>query len=164
MPIVIADTGPLNYLVQIGAIELLPKLFGTIVIPAAVYDELAHPLTPTGVRDWIARGVSWLEVRPNPDSGSDNPAFRSLDSGERAAIALAGVIGADLILMDDRGGVAFARSQGFAVTGTLGVLDLAAQHGLINLFEAFTRLKSTTFHYRQGLLDALLSQPHNHEK
>jgi predicted nucleic acid-binding protein len=50
------------------------------------------------------------------------------------------------------------RSQGFLVTGTLGVLDLAARRGLIDLAEAFTRLKSTTFHYRQGLLDALLAR------
>ena len=54
--------------------------------------------------------------------------------------------------------VAFARVQGFAVTGKPGVLDLAAQRGLIDPVEAFTRLKATTFHYRQGLLDALLAQ------
>ncbi len=44
------------------------------------------------------------------------------------------------------------------MTGTLGVLDLAARRELINLIEAFTRLKATTFHYRQGLLDAFLAQ------
>jgi predicted nucleic acid-binding protein len=44
------------------------------------------------------------------------------------------------------------------VTGTLGVLDLAAQRGLIDLAQAFTRLKATSFRYRQGLLDALLAQ------
>jgi predicted nucleic acid-binding protein len=80
------------------------------------------------------------------------------------AIALADAIDADLILMDDRDGVTFARAQGFAVTGTLGVLDLAAQRGLIDLVQAFTRLKATTFHYRQGLLDALLAQQPNEKK
>lgn len=60
--------------------------------------------------------------------------------------------------MDDRDGVAFARTQGFAVTGTLGVLDLASRRGMVDLVEAFTRLKATTFHYRQGLLDALLAR------
>jgi predicted nucleic acid-binding protein len=44
------------------------------------------------------------------------------------------------------------------VTGTLGVLDLAARRGLIDLAEAFARLKATSFHYRQGLLDALLAR------
>ena len=43
---VVADTGPLNYLVQINAVDLLPKLFGRIIVPAAVHDELRHPRTP----------------------------------------------------------------------------------------------------------------------
>jgi predicted nucleic acid-binding protein len=157
MRVVVADTSPLNYLVQIDAVDLLPKLFGTIAIPTAVHDELTHAQTPAAVRAWIAQAPHWLEVRPNPDLGSDATSA-ALDEGERAAIALAGAIAADLILMDDRGGVAFARARGFAVTGTLGVLDLAARRGLIDLAAAFTRLTATTFHYRQGLLDALLAQ------
>jgi hypothetical protein len=40
----------------------------------------------------------------------------------------------------------------------LGVLDLAARRGLIDLVQAFARLKATNFHYRQGLLEALLAQ------
>ena len=47
------------------------------------------------------------------------------------------------------------------MTGTLGALDLAARRGLIDLLEAFTRLKATTFHYRQGLLDAFLARRQN---
>src|SRR5947207_1209001 len=135
MQVVVADTGPLNYLVQIDAIELLPKLFSRIMVPAAVHDELAHPRTPAVVRTWIAAVPPWLEIKPNRNRGIDDVFSSSLDEGERAAIALARVIGADLILMDDRDGVDFARARGFAVTGTLGVLDLAAQRGLINLIE-----------------------------
>jgi predicted nucleic acid-binding protein len=51
-----------------------------------------------------------------------------------------------------------ARQRGFAVTGTLGLLDLAARKGLVDLAAAFTRLEATSFYYRQGLLDALLAQ------
>jgi len=51
-----------------------------------------------------------------------------------------------------------ARWHGLATTGTLGVLDLAARRGLIDLAAAFDRLKATSFYYRQGLLDALLAQ------
>jgi predicted nucleic acid-binding protein len=81
-----------------------------------------------------------------------------LDDGERAAIALALAVKADLVLMDDQDGVAAARRQGLTVTGTLGVLDLAARRGLIDLAAAFERLKATTFYYRQGLLDDLLAR------
>jgi predicted nucleic acid-binding protein len=161
--VVVADTGPLNYLVQIEAADLLPKLFGRIVAPVAVRDELSHPRSPEAVRAWIAHAPHWLDIRPNPDL-SNFIATPSLDEGERAAIELADAIDAALILMDDREGVAFARAKGLAVTGTLGVLDLAAQHGLIDLGSAFTRLQATSFHYRQGLLDALLSRQSEEKK
>jgi len=75
--------------------------------------------------------------------------WRSSDEGERAVIALALTVKADLVLMDDRDGVDVARRRGLAVTGTLGVLDLAARRGLIDLAAAFERLKATTFYYRQ---------------
>jgi predicted nucleic acid-binding protein len=65
---------------------------------------------------------------------------------------------ADLLLMDDREGVMVARSKGLTVTGTLGVLSLAARRGLVYLADAFARLKRTNFRYRQEIMDALLDQ------
>ena len=158
MPVVVADTGPLNYLVQIDAIDVLPALFETIIVPTGVHNELMHPRAPAAVRSWAASSPAWIDIVPSSGLTGEVSALRLLDDGERAAIAVAREIGADLILMDDRDGVAFARSQGFAVTGTLGVLDLAARRGMIDLVEAVTRLKATSFHYRQGLLDALLAR------
>jgi predicted nucleic acid-binding protein len=158
MRLVVADTGPINYLVLIDAVGVLPQLFDQIVVPAAVYDELKHVDAPPAVREWIAQVPAWLEVRPNPNRNADDPAENALDEGERAAIALAATIGANLILMDDRAGVAFAYQRGLAVTGTLGVLDLAARRGLINLATAFDRLKETNFRYRPEIMDALLVQ------
>ena len=60
--------------------------------------------------------------------------------------------------MDDRAGVAVAQRQGFTVTGTLGVLDLAAQRGLVDLADAFARLRATSFRYPPEMMDALLAQ------
>ena len=85
-------------------------------------------------------------------------AWLALDAGEKAAIALAAFLAADLMLMDDRAGIMVARQKGFVVTGTLGVLDLAARRGLIDLAEAFDRLKATNFRYPQEVMDALLDQ------
>ncbi|MGB8843807.1 MAG: DUF3368 domain-containing protein [Aliidongia sp.] len=87
-----------------------------------------------------------------------DPMLRALDDGEAAATALAHHVRADVILMDDRAGVAIARQQGFAVTGTLGVLDRAARDRLIDLAAAFDRLKATSFRYRPEMLDALLEE------
>jgi predicted nucleic acid-binding protein len=158
MRLVVADTGPINYLVLVDAVDTLPKLFDEIVVPVAVYDELTHAEAPAVVRAWIAQAPAWLKIRPNPDQNADDPGETALDEGERAAIALAAAIGADLILIDDRAGVAEARRRGLTVTGTLGVLDLAARRGLLDLAVTLARLKRTNFRYRPEIMDALLAQ------
>jgi predicted nucleic acid-binding protein len=81
-----------------------------------------------------------------------------LDEGETAAIALAISLDADLLLMDDRKGVIVARGKELRVTGTLGVLDLAAQRGLVNFAQAVNRLRRTTFRIPEGLLDSLMKK------
>ncbi len=156
MPVVVADTGPINYLVLIGEIGLLPRLFETVRVPQIVCDELRHSRTPTLVRDWLAACPAWLTPLPTPMVGA--LPLPELGDGERAALALAVSVRADLVLMDDRRGAASAREQGLIVTGTLGILDLASSRGLIDLADAFRRLKATNFRYRQDLLDALLEQ------
>jgi len=145
MRLVVADTSPLNYLILIGQIEILPALFEKVFVPQIVRNELQHE-APESVRRWIAMPPSWLEIVPEKHE-SDEPDLLLLDDGERAAILLAIRIGAELRLIDDRNGVEIARSRGFAVTGTLGILDLAASRGLIRLSEAVERLKNTSFRY-----------------
>ncbi|HLY54370.1 MAG TPA: DUF3368 domain-containing protein [Stellaceae bacterium] len=158
MRVVVADTGPLNYLVLIGAIDLIPKLFGRVLIPEVVRAELCHPGAPPLVRDWANRLPEWVDVRDVSSSEIMDPALTTLDDGEAAALALVRSVGADLVLMDDRAGAAVAKREGFAVTGTLGVLALAARHGFIDLAEAFGRLKATNFRYRPEILDTLLAR------
>lgn len=84
-----------------------------------------------------------------------------LDAGEEDAIALAVELHADLILMDDRDGVLVARSKDFRVAGTLGILAMAAVHGLLNLAEAFDHIKRTSFHYQQEVMDQFLADATN---
>lgn len=158
MRIVVADTGPLNYLLLIGAIDLLPKLFEAVLIPEIVCAELRRPGASSLVRIWADQLPAWVDIQVTPPLAMPDLVLRRLDDGEAAAIVLARHVHADLILMDDRAGVAVAVQQGFEVTGTLGVLALAARHGLIDLAEAFDRLKKTSFRYRPELLDALLAQ------
>jgi len=161
--LVVADAGPLHYLVLIGHIDILPRLFERIYLPSVVRSELSHAETPQPVREWIMDPPPWLEVRETPLTDSNDPLLQKLDDGERAAISLALSMAADILLMDDRKGVSAARKKGFTVAGTLGVLDLAARRGLLNLARALDDLKSTNFRYRQQLLDDLLAQ-HNEER
>lgn len=155
MPVV-ADTGPLHYLVLIEAIELLPRLFGAVLVPELVRAELDHPHTPAPIRAWLASNPVWLEARTTPPIAA--LPLPDLGNGERAVIALAQAVGAALVLMDDRAGIAAARAQGFTATGTLGVLQRAAARDLIDLPAAVTCLKATSFRYRPALLDALIAR------
>jgi predicted nucleic acid-binding protein len=154
--LVIADTGPINYLILIGHTDILPALFQRVVLPVAVRDELKNRKAPPIVQQWIANPPSWAEVREVRHV--HDPAMENLDEGEEAAITLAVELHADLILMDDREGVQVARSKGFRVTGTLGILAMAAEHRLINLRAAFERIKQRSFHYQQELMDEFLTQ------
>ena len=153
--LVVADTGPLHYLVLIGQVDILPGLFGTITVPSVVHGELSCAEAPEVIRAWIAIPPAWLKVETivGPEIASTG-----LDAGERAVLSLANAIPAPLILMDDRAGVAEARRRGSSVIGTLGVLDLAAHRGLIRLSDAFNKLRATNFRYPEDVMNALLAQ------
>ncbi|MDQ2945230.1 MAG: DUF3368 domain-containing protein [Acidobacteriota bacterium] len=124
MQLVIADTGPINYLILVGYINILPTLFQRVILPSAVRDELKNRKAPPLVKQWIADPPSWAEV--HEATHIYDAAMETLDAGEEDAIALAIQLRADLILMDDREGVLIARSKGFRVAGTLGILAMAA--------------------------------------
>jgi predicted nucleic acid-binding protein len=130
MIVVVADTSPLNYLVQIGCENALPALYETVLVPPAVWRELLYPGTPEIVRSFLHRPAAWIVVIPavRPVAGSG---LLDLDPGEGEAIQLALDKQADLVLIDERIGVRVARGYGLKVTGTLGVLLQASRRGLI---------------------------------
>jgi predicted nucleic acid-binding protein len=141
--IVIADTTPINYLVLIGEQELLPALFCQVILPEAVFRELLATATPQVVRQWLSNHPQWLEIRKvtmAPDTSLSH-----LDEGEREAIQLAEALGADLILVDEKAARREAARRQLATSGTLGVLDRAAEKGFVNFSQAFQRLKQTSF-------------------
>ena len=139
--IIVADTSPLNYLVIIDAVAVLPTIYGRVIVPQAVAQELQHPRAPASVRNWISSPAAWLEVRPDP------PLDATLDihdPGESAAIALAQLLNAQL-LIDDLAGRIEAERRKLRVTGTLGVLVDAHLEGLLDFEQALARLRSTNF-------------------
>ena len=61
--LVVADTSPLNYLVLVGAVDVLRAMYGRVVVPTAAADELSVAAAPLAVRQWLAARPEWLEVR-----------------------------------------------------------------------------------------------------
>lgn len=157
MRVVVADTAPIRYLTEIDHLSLLPHLFGNVFIPAAVYKELQQPATPALTRHLLKSPPSWLRIEPATMS-ADDPLFTALDEGEKAALMLGLHLNADLILIDERKGVAAARQKGLQTTGTIGVLALAAEQRLIDLADAFARLRRTNFYCPEDLMQKLLAK------
>jgi predicted nucleic acid-binding protein len=149
--VVVADTSPLNYLIQINADHVLPALYERVFVPSAVVDELGHPRAVATVREWLTHVPSWLVVQ-YVDELAD-PRLARRDPGERQAIQLAKREQADLVLMDEKLGVRIAREQGLAVTGTLGVLLQAGQRGLVDIEQALTALDDTDFRCSRRVME-----------
>jgi len=150
--IVVADSSPLVVLVNIEQISLLSALFGVVTIPPVVAAELASHRRPQAVRDFIMKPPEWLTVR----KPTILEALPDLDAGEREAISLACELHADLLLIDERRGRQAASERKLAITGTVGVLELAARRSMVDLADAFERLKKTDFWLNPEFLDERL--------
>jgi predicted nucleic acid-binding protein len=151
--IVIADTGPINYLILVGEVEVLPALYDRVTIPRSVCEELGRSRAPEAVRAWISRPTSWLEIL---SPSTSDTTLDQLDAGERDAILLAEELNADQIIIDESRGRREAQRRGLAFTGTLGVLAAGAQRGLIDLRSAVDRLRQTSFYISPDVLERLL--------
>jgi predicted nucleic acid-binding protein len=141
MTLVVADAGPVRYLVVLRAVDILARLFDQVVVPEQVMRvELCDPSTPPEVRTWASDPPPWIVVRaPSQSLGP------GLHRGEADAIALALELRADAVLLDDAAARRAAAENGLAVTGTLGLLEKGAQLGLLDLDETLQRLLQTNF-------------------
>lgn len=154
MTTVVSDTSPINYLILIGAIEVVPKLFDEVLIPPAVHSELQHPRTPPEVYRWAAALPRWVRIqRPSQiDRAID------LGAGETEAISLALELKISVVLMDERRGRLAAHERSLLPVGTLNLLDSADLRGLLDFEQAVASLMRTTFHIEPRLVDALLER------
>ena len=147
--IVVADAGPLHYLVLIGAVDVLVPLYTRVLVPETVAAELQDAHTPATVRAWIAQPPHWCEIRPDPPS---DPALSFLDAGEHAAITLALSVNAGRLLIDEQAGRAEAERRHLMVTGTLGVLAKAHRARLLDFEVALAQLRQTNFYVSADLV------------
>jgi predicted nucleic acid-binding protein len=136
----------------IGYADLLKEIFYQVILPTAVFQELQSPRSPEEIRKWCVSIPDWCRVESVKTVPED---LMHLGSGEREAIALAEQLKADLILIDEARGRRVAQQRGLSITGTIGVLDKAAESGLINIDEVIDRLKCTTFRGSTALFKEL---------
>jgi predicted nucleic acid-binding protein len=146
--IVVSDTSPINYLVMLGYIEVLPQIFGTVIIPTEVHRELTAPDTPIEVLEWLDTEPDWLQIQSSTMLLIDP----TLHPGECSALGLAMEIQPNYVLIDDLLAREVAEIQGLRVTGTVGILERAHQADLLDLHTALDALQATNFRISDALI------------
>ena len=125
--VIVSDTSPVTSLIQIGRLELLTQVFGQVVVPKTVYDELCKVPGQQAVIDQ----QNWLFIDHAKDHSHVKILENELDAGEAEAIVLALELKADYLVIDEFKGRSKAEEIGLKIIGSLGVLLQAKQIGLI---------------------------------
>ena len=149
--VVVADTSPIRYLLLIGLIQLLPELFGDIIVPPAVWLELRNPSAPEAVRRFMSSPPDWIHQKSL--IAEPRAILTVLDAGEREALELALQLQARLVLIDESEGRQAALRVKLEVRGTIGILIEAAVARKIDLTEALDKLARTSFYITPVLRD-----------
>jgi predicted nucleic acid-binding protein len=127
---VISNTSPLQYLHQVGGLDLLRTLVGTLVIPPAVVRELAEGRA-RGIDLPDPESLDWIVVRV-PRSTPALPLLADLGPGEAEVLALVLESAGAVAILDDALARRMAESLHLPLTGTLGVLVDAKKAGLLH--------------------------------
>ena len=124
--LVVADSSPFIGLVKIDCVGILPRLYGSVIIPPAVERELRDGRRPEIVRDFMAARASFVVGSACATSVETIP---DLDEGEIAAISLAQELSADILLIDDNLCRRDAMSRNIQTLRTTALLFDAAKVG-----------------------------------
>lgn len=158
--IVIADASPLIGLARVSGVSWLKDLFGVVLIPSVVADEVLtghFPVQEALIQAAIEAG--WLRLAANIGTG---PALPDLDEGEAASIRLAlsfSQANSTLLLIDERAGRATAMEFGLRVAGTAAVIGMARQRGLITSARAvFAKLHASDFRISVPVIETVLKR------
>lgn len=159
--VVISDTTPLISFLKIGQLDLLEKLYKTVIIPQAVFDELtANKRFPKEAE--VVKNCPFLKIQPVEDKlkVATLQANTGLDLGESEAIVLAESINANLLMMDEIRGRTVAKEQGLSVIGVVGILSTAylTKHlSADEVHDCVEKLQQNRRHIGEPLLNSLLN-------
>ena len=160
--IVVSDTTPLISLLKINRLDLLKKMFGDVLIPQAVFDELTDDERFRLEADQI-REKKFIVVKPvnNPESTNILKRATGLDQGESEAIVLTDELKADLLLMDEAKGRNVSAQMGLRIMGTIGILMAAYEEDELSsdeVRECIAGLQHAGRHIGQRHYQMLLSR------
>jgi uncharacterized protein len=126
---VVSNTSPLQYLHVVQQLPVLERLYGNLIVPQAVVDELSVG-RQHGYDVPDCTSYSWMHIE-TVAIPSILRLVTNLGAGEAEALALALIQATDLVILDDALARQVAASQNIRYTGTLGVLIQAKAQGLV---------------------------------
>ncbi len=150
------DTSPLRYPILIDEVNVLPKLFSKVVVPAAVIGELLNEDARDAVRDWAANLPPWVIVRENPIRGTAG--LEKLQAGEQAAILLAEPISAELILLGENWRAALPPNAACGLRVRSVPLVKPRHGGWLTFLLPLTDSGETNFRCSPALMKAILDR------
>jgi predicted nucleic acid-binding protein len=129
--IIVSNTSPISSLAKINQLSLLEYIYGQVIIPQAVYNELTDIRAGEKVNNAL-KNANWIEIKSVINKQSVRKLELNLDQGEAEAIILAVELNANQLLIDERLGRREAVKLGLSLTGILGMLLIAKKRGLIS--------------------------------
>ena len=158
--LVVSDTTPIISLMKDNKLGILKDLFKEIIIPEAVYNELTmnpnYPEEANTIRNSDFIRTVTLDDRKLVDIFQR---ATGLDLGESEAIVYSDENDADLLMMDESRGRQVAKQMSIRVIGTLGILQLANEKGLLSGREVrhcIEVLKKNERHISDELIEMVL--------
>ena len=152
---VIVNSTPVIGLANIGKLDVLRQMYGTITIPQAVFDEIKSP----SVQRQVNANRDWIRVEQINDISQKQMYRAKLHAGEVEVMILAQEKKADLVILDDNAAKKTAKFLGLRVIGTLGILVLAKKRGYIKeVSPVLDALKRDGFFVSDDLCDLVLRQ------
>ncbi|MFZ1389849.1 MAG: DUF3368 domain-containing protein [Thiolinea sp.] len=152
--IVIADSSALVAVSTYQGLDWLEPLFGTVLVPTAVYNEVCTQGKPQASQlkaylDGRVRTVNLSAFNLQKTTG--------LGAGELEAIALYKAENAQLFLIDDQKAKKSAFANGLETLGSVGLLLLAKEEGLIHEIRSrLTLLEQSEIYLSSKLIEQIL--------
>ena len=128
--VIVSDTSCIGYLIQVNLLNLLQIIYGEIIIPDAVNEEIFQ-LENRGYNLTEFKNADWIKICHTNNLSNVNDYKYILDKGELEAISLAIELKADLLIIDEKLGRIVATNIGFDITGLVGILITAKNKNLI---------------------------------
>jgi len=157
MPVkpVISNNTPLVALWNLQGLTWLRDLYGEVIIPTAVQTEFLA--VHTSAREAALKQAPWIKITPIAQPRKVL-IYAGLDQGEAEVLALADELSASLIIMDERRGRRYAQRLAIPLTGTLGILLLAKEEGLISaITPLIQQLQQVGFYFSTSLVANVLN-------